>query len=102
MPKQFNLLVFDWDGTVIDSAAAIVSALQGACRDLGLAVPDDERARHVIGLGLADALACLLPEIEPRVYPEIAARYRHHFFAADREIALFDGARETIAALRER
>ena len=57
MGRRFDLLVFDWDGTVVDSAAHIVDSLQCACRDLGLSVPSQERARFIIGLGLADAMA---------------------------------------------
>ena len=55
-PRQFRLLVFDWDGTLADSTAIIAGALQLACRDLDLPVPDDAAARFVIGLGLVDAL----------------------------------------------
>ena len=54
MASRFELLVFDWDGTLLDSAGAIVDAIQAACSDLGLPIPADERARHVIGLGLHD------------------------------------------------
>ena len=57
MAKRFDLLVFDWDGTLMDSTAVITASLQAACADLGLPVPTDERARHIIGLGLHDALA---------------------------------------------
>ena len=62
MPKRFELLVFDWDGTLMDSAPAIIASIQASCADLGLPVPARERAAHVIGLGLKDALsyACLL------------------------------------------
>ena len=42
-PRQFELLVFDWDGTLMDSAAAIAASLQAACRDLELPVPSEER-----------------------------------------------------------
>ena len=44
MPKRFELLVFDWDGTLMDSAAAIIASIQASCRDLGLPVPERERA----------------------------------------------------------
>ncbi len=55
-PQQFDLIVFDWDGTLFDSTALIVRCLQNACQDLGVAVPPVERAAYVIGLGLRDAL----------------------------------------------
>ena len=53
--RRFDLIVFDWDGTLVDSTTLIGEALQYACRDLGLSVPSDVAARHVIGLGLSDA-----------------------------------------------
>src|SRR5262245_43259635 len=63
MPRRFDLLVFDWDGTLMDSAGAISHSLRLACADLKLTVPSDEAARYVIGLGLNDALRHLLPEL---------------------------------------
>ena len=63
MPAQFDLIVFDWDGTLLDSAAAIVHAIQHACVDIGVPPPDDATARSVIGLGLIDALARAVPSL---------------------------------------
>jgi phosphoglycolate phosphatase len=102
MSKQFDLLVFDWDGTVIDSAGHIVDSIQAACRDLGLAVPSAERARYIIGLGLADAMARLLPELLPSDYPRLAERYRFHYLAGDHRVALFEGVREGLGQLHAR
>jgi len=102
MPKRFELLVFDWDGTLIDSAGAIADCIQAAARDLGLAVPDDERARHVIGLGLHDALAHAVPDLPVSEYGRMAERYRHHFLARDADLPLFEGARALLDTLRAR
>ena len=102
MAERFDLIVFDWDGTLLDSAAAIVSAIQQACRDLGLPVPTDERARHVIGLGLSDALSHAVPELDPADYPRMVERYRHHYLSADHELGLFAGVTEMIAGLAAR
>ena len=99
MAKRFELIVFDWDGTLMDSAAAIVRAIQAASADLGLPVPPDARARHVIGLGLQDALRHAVPELAPHDYPKMVERYRHHFLATDHELTLFEGAVELIASL---
>lgn len=99
MAKRFDLIVFDWDGTLMDSAAAIVAAIQAACVDLDIAPPTDERARHIIGLGLHDALRGVLPDLEPARYPEVANRYRHHYLARDHELELFGGAVEMVEAL---
>ncbi len=99
MAKRFELLVFDWDGTLMDSAAAIVAAIQAACRDLGVEAPPDERARHVIGLGLGDALRHAVPNLPEARYPQMVERYRYHYLSRDHELTLFAGAGELVAEL---
>ena len=99
MSKRYDLIVFDWDGTVMDSTAVIAGSIQAACRDLGLTVPDDGTARHVIGLGLDQALRYAVPDMPEALRPDLVQRYRHHFLAQDEAIPLFEGARETIAEL---
>lgn len=99
MGKRFDLIIFDWDGTLMDSAALIVDSVQAAARDLGLAVPSDERARHIIGLGLVDALRYAMPELQPERYQEAAERYREHYLARDHQLALFAGAEDLVAEL---
>ena len=101
MGKRYDLIVFDWDGTVMDSTTMIAGSIQTACRDLGLAVPGDEAARHVIGLGLSQALRYAVPDAPESMYEPLVARYRHHFMAQDQAIPLFKGARETIAELHD-
>ncbi len=101
MPKQFDLLVFDWDGTLMDSAATIVASIQAASRDIGVDEPSEEAARHIIGLGLNEAIAALFPELGQPDYARLAERYRYHFMGQDAEIPLFAGARETIRELHE-
>lgn len=100
MPRQFDLLVFDWDGTLMDSAAAITASLLEACADLELPVPSEENARYVIGLGLSDALKYLLPDFPATGYPALLERYRHHFNRQDRDTTLFSGAPEMLRALQ--
>ncbi len=97
--KRFELIVFDWDGTLMDSAGAIVAAIQAACRDLDIAPPSDARARHIIGLGLNDALANALPDLPPARYRALAERYRHHYLAGDGELGLFEGIEALVAGL---
>ncbi len=101
MSKRYDLIVFDWDGTLMDSTAIIAGSIQSACRDLNLTVPDDAAARHVIGLGLTEALRHAVPDAPEAMYAPLVARYRHHFLAQDAEILLFDGAREMIIELFE-
>lgn len=102
MPNRFELLVFDWDGTLMDSAGAIIASIQASCLDLGLPVPERERAAHVIGLGLKDALSYAVPELSPSDYGRMAERYRHHYLARDPGIELFPGMRAMLAGLKQR
>jgi phosphoglycolate phosphatase len=100
MPKRkFDLIVFDWDGTLADSTAPIVHAMKEACRDLRLPVPDDVAARHVIGLGVVDAMSVVAPDLPASRYAEFGRRYGHHYLAREPEIPLFSGARELLADL---
>jgi phosphoglycolate phosphatase len=97
---KYELIVFDWDGTLLDSAAAIVHAIQAACRDLELPVPDDARARHVIGLGLVDAMRHAVPDLAPENYQAMAERYRYHYLSGDHNLNLFAGVPEMLARLQ--
>lgn len=99
MGKRFDLVVFDWDGTLMDSTAVIVASLQAACADTGLPVPSDESAQHIIGLGLYDAMAYVLPGVDTAVYPQVVDRYGHHFRAREPQTPLFDGAEKMLRAL---
>lgn len=101
MGRNFGLVVFDWDGTLLDSAQAIVASMQAAARDLGLTPPDEKTARQVIGLGLHDALSQALPGVPAGEYPRVAERYRHHYLSRDRELALFEGAQEMLEELAD-
>jgi len=98
--QQFDLIVFDWDGTLMDSTAHIARSIQAACRDLGLPVPADEAARYVIGLGLRDALQIAAPSLDPADYPRLAERYRFHYLVKDTHTELFAGVRELLEELR--
>ncbi len=99
--KRFKLIVFDWDGTLMDSAAAIVAAIQEGCRDLSVTPPSDASARQIIGLGLDDALQRALPNLPASSYPALAERYRHHYLTKDRELMLFEGIPELLADLQD-
>jgi phosphoglycolate phosphatase len=99
--KRYELIVFDWDGTLMDSAAMIVDSVQSAARDLGLEPPTEQRARHIIGLGLGDALRHVLPDLPEDHYPELVERYRHHYLSRDHQLVLFAGADALIRQLAE-
>lgn len=102
MPQRFDLIVFDWDGTLFDSTALIVRCMQAAAADLGLDAPSRERASYVIGMGLIDALAHAMPDLPPERYAELGQRYRHHYFASAHEVTLFDGVPALLEALKAR
>lgn len=97
--KRYDLLIFDWDGTLMDSAGTIVACIQAASADLGWPVPSREAASHIIGLGLKEAVAALFPDLPQSEHPRLVERYRHHYLSQDHEIQLFEGARELIEEL---
>ncbi len=100
--KQFDLIVFDWDGTLMDSTATIVKSIQAAARDIGLPIPSREAASHVIGLGLTEAMQTVLgPDLEPKMYQRMVERYRHHYLTKDQELTLFDGVEEMLHELSQ-
>ena len=99
--KNYDLIVFDWDGTIIDSTAVIVRSIQQAARDLGLPVPADSIASHVIGLGLSDALSMAVPRLQRADYPRMVERYVAHWRMHEDDLVLFPGVRELLAELRQ-
>ncbi len=101
-PRRYDLVVFDWDGTLFDSTGLIVQCIQGAARDAGLPVPDDERAAYVIGLGLHDALQHAMPGLPRERYAEVAQHYRRHWFSRQHEVVLFPGVLPLLQDLRAR
>lgn len=102
MSRQFDLIAFDWDGTLFDSTAIITRCIQNAVRDVGGAVPSNRDAAYVIGMGLMQALAHAAPDVPPERYPELSARYQYHYLALQNDISLFDGVLEMLPALRAR
>jgi phosphoglycolate phosphatase len=100
--RHFDLIVFDWDGTLFDSTALIARCIQSAAADLGLPVPSDEAASHVIGLGLTEALQHAVPSLPAARYPELGQRYRHHYAARQDELVLFPGTLDMLHALKAR
>lgn len=97
---KFKLLVFDWDGTLMDSQARIVACVQAAAADLDLEVPSSDEAKNIIGLGLAEAMAILFPRSDQREQQSIVERYRYHYLGKNQTpTELFSGAREVLEAL---
>ena len=101
-PRRFDLVAFDWDGTLFDSTALIARCIQAACADVGTAVPSDADARYVIGMGLNEALQHAAPGLPRERYPELGDRYRRHYFASQDAVVLFDGTVPMLQALKAR
>ena len=95
----YSLVVFDWDGTLMDSTHNIVAAIQGACRDMNLPGPSADDASWVIGLSLESALRTAVPALTDDLVPAFLARYRVHYLIRDPELKLFAGAGELLASL---
>jgi phosphoglycolate phosphatase len=101
-PRQFDLIAFDWDGTLFDSTALIVKCIQAAVRDVGGTVPSDQDAAYVIGLGLMQALAHAAPDVPRERYAQLGERYQHHYVREQNRISLFEGVLPMLESLRER
>ena len=99
---KYSLIVFDWDGTLIDSAAAIATCIQEAAREMNLPIPDRETASHVIGLGLHDSLRHAVPTLAPDGYTQFVDCYRKHFMTCEESMQLFPGVGELLLDLRGR
>ena len=102
MIQHYDLLVFDWDGTLINSAGTIAECIQHACRDAEVPIPPIERARHVIGMGLYAALEYATPGLSPEEYRRVIENYGRHYIARDANLPLFEGTAPMLEALDAR
>ena len=100
--RRFDLIAFDWDGTLYDSTRLIVRCIQAAVVDVGGAKPSENDAAWVIGLGLAEALARAAPDVPREKYAELGARYRYHYLQHQDDLVLFDGVLSMLDALQDR
>jgi phosphoglycolate phosphatase len=103
MKTKYELLVFDWDGTLMDSEAKIVRCVQAAAADRDVADPGAAAIRHIIGLGLQEAMATLFPDESGESRAALTDRYRVHFLEYDNTpMPLFPGVREGLEKLAGR
>lgn len=100
--RRFDLIAFDWDGTLFDSTATITRCIQKSVADVGGTVPSDQNASYVIGMGLLQALAHAAPDVPPDKYPLMAERYKHHYMAHQKDLTLFDGVLPMLVDLQSR
>ena len=101
-PRRFDLIAFDWDGTLYDSTKIIVRCIQAAVVDVGGARPSDTAAAYVIGMALMQALAHAAPDVPPEKYTELGNRYRYHYLQHQDDLSLFHGTLPLLQMLRER
>ena len=100
MPARIKFIVFDWDGTLMDSEAQIVMCLHAAIADLDLEPMDDNTVKNVIGLGLREAIDTLVPGREDNFHQAFVDAYRTHWFQSENSL-LFAGAREVLDTIRK-
>ena len=99
--QHYELVIFDWDGTLMDSVARIVSSMQAAARKTELVVPDVEQIKNIIGLSLPKAINVLFPSCDAQQAETVIAEYKHHYIAEDKTpTPLFDNAIELLSDLR--
>lgn len=103
LKRKYDLVVFDWDGTLMDSEARIVACMQAAMRETGLPLLDAGAIRHIIGLGLYEAVSALYPQAVDDDLQRLMKAYRHHYLVVDNSpMTLFEGVAEVVRTLRER
>lgn len=101
MSREIRFIVFDWDGTLMDSEGQIVSCLHAAIKDVQVAPMDDDTVKNVIGLGLKEAIEALVPDRDEAFHREFVEAYREHWFGSDAS-SLFDGVRDMLDDIRSR
>ena len=100
MVRDYDLLIFDWDGTLMDSEAKIVRCFQLAAQDAGAEYPGDNAIRDIIGLGLSEAMQTLYPNEDQTLHNAVVEAYREHFLYRDQtEMPLFPGVAQGLSAL---
>jgi len=101
-PDCLRLLVFDWDGTLMDSVGVIAACTQTVIRDLELEEVPEATIRGTIGLGLRETIEILVPGCTDALFESIVERYRHHWFSTFRDRpVLFSGVEEVLRSLAE-
>ncbi len=101
MQRKYQLLIFDWDGTLMDSAQHITSCMRAAITDLAVQPRSDEQIKNIIGLGLEEAILALYPDVDDVFIQQIAESFREHFLFKDKTPSpLFAGVGDVLEALR--
>jgi phosphoglycolate phosphatase len=97
-----TLLVFDWDGTLMDSVGSIVGCTQAVIAELGLGEADETTIRGTVGLGLRETVDTLVPGCDDALYDVVLECYRRHWVATFRDRPLlFPGVRGMLGDLAQ-
>ncbi len=96
---RYDLIVFDWDGTIMDSAALIAETMIAACTQMGLPTPSAEQARHVIGMGMIEAIQHVAPDLPSEQLPKLLNNYRAHYLPREKALRPFDGIAQLLQSL---
>lgn len=100
---MYKLLIFDWDGTIIDSASRIISSMQAAARDCDFPVPSDEQVRNIIGLGMPEAIRELIPGVSDEGIESMRAQYGHYYLGEDNTpTPLFPGVQHSLESMHKK
>lgn len=99
--KPYDLLVFDWDGTLMDSTQQIITAMQLGIEQLDLPRLSDSSVSHIIGLGLNEAVLALYPDLDEQTRYQLGLRYQQNWLNAPDEVPLFDNAYQLIEQLHQ-
>ena len=99
--READLVIFDWDGTLVDSRGVIVATMQAALREAGLPSMPDEEVQQVIGLGLEEAIRTLAPEADQATCDCLRESYSHRFKSyRATDMPFFPGAQAGLERLR--
>jgi phosphoglycolate phosphatase len=101
MQKKYDLIVFDWDGTLADSTQLIIDAICQGCRDVGIDEPSQEAASSIIGLGFKEACLELFNGISEQAVMALMERYNQFYQAGEESIPLYEGAKELVEYLSQ-
>lgn len=99
---MYELVIFDWDGTLMDSTQKISNSVRAVAKQVGLPEPTDTQAKNIIGLGLHEAMRVLFPQADEAKVDEIVLAYKHYFVNVDKtQEGLFDGVEQALIEMQE-
>jgi len=100
--QNYKLVIFDWDGTLMDSVDRIVSSMQSAAKAVGLSVPSNDAAKQIIGLSIPEALKELFEGISDEQIEIMRLQYKYEYLEGDNTpTPLFANATKLLTQLKQ-